>query len=244
MHMRTICLARCLLITSMSLLLIVPVESSDNVNLSFNDGRVTVVASEVPILTILETWARLGNTRFVNVETLVNESVSISMVDVPEQTALRVLLRAAAGYVVAPKTTDLTGLSSFDKVLIMASGQRRQLVESSVLLLPEAQQSEPTFTFTTPNSDVPITTPHVARESGDEELDELELLNQLRNSYQAGVASPDLSTLPSFFETLDTPGNFGSQTTPRPGTIISPDNERNRERGRPRSAVGSQANDP
>jgi hypothetical protein len=175
-------------------------------------------------------------------ENLVNESVSVSMIDVPEQTALRILLRAAAGYVIATKTTDLTGLSSFDKVLIMAAGQRRQLVESSTLLLPKAQQSQQTFT--TPNSDAQITTPSVARESGDVELDELELLNQLRNSYQAGVTSPDLSTLPSLFQNLDTPGNFEAQTTPRPGTIISFDNERNRERRRPGSAVGSQANDP
>ena len=197
MHMRTICLAKSLLIISVFFLLIVPVESSDNVNLSFKNGRVTVVASEVPILTILDKWARRGKTQFVNMENLVNESVSVSMIDVPEQTALRILLRAAAGYVIATKTTDLTGLSSFDKVLIMAAGQRRQLVESSTLLLPKAQQSQQTFT--TPNSDAQITTPSVARESGDVELDELELLNQLRNSYQAGVTSPDLSTLPSLF---------------------------------------------
>ncbi len=242
MRMRTIRLAQCLLIASASVLLIVPVEASDNVDLSFNGGRVTVVATEVPILTILDTWARLGSTQFVNVEKLDNKPVSISMVDVPEQTALRVLLRDAAGYVVAPKTTDPNGLSAFDKVLIMAAGQRRRLVESAVLLSPEAEQSDPTFTAS--NSDVQITTPDLVREPGDVELDELELLEQLRSSYQAGATSPDLSTLPSFFHNFDIPGNFGAQTTPWPGTIISPDNERGLERRRPYSSVGSQANDP
>ena len=101
-----------------------PALAADDLKLSFAEGRVTVVATNVPVTAILMKWARVGGTRFVDAEALAGPPVTLELRDMPEGEALRVLLRAATGYVAAPRSMNDSGVSSFDRVLIMAAARR------------------------------------------------------------------------------------------------------------------------
>ena len=98
------------------------VDAADGLELSFDNGTVTLVASEVPVSDILSEWARIGSTRFVDAEDLADGSpLTLQLTDVPEAEALELLLRAAAGYLAAPRAVRVDGASRFDRVLIMAT---------------------------------------------------------------------------------------------------------------------------
>ena len=89
--------------------------------LSLDRGRVTLTATEVPLGEILAEWSRIGGTRFVDADQLTAPPMTLQLVDVPEADALRILLRAASGYVAAPRATEGPGTSRFDRVVILVS---------------------------------------------------------------------------------------------------------------------------
>ena len=62
-----------------------------------HDGRVTVVAKDATVRQILTEWARVGQTKIVNVERIPGGPISIELTDVPEAQALDVLLRSVSG---------------------------------------------------------------------------------------------------------------------------------------------------
>ena len=101
-----------------------PILAADDLELSFRDGRVTVSATDVPVRTILQEWSRIGETEFVDADKLTGRPVRLQLVDVPEATALRVLLRQAAGYVASPRVDRTPDGSRFDRVLVMATSRR------------------------------------------------------------------------------------------------------------------------
>jgi hypothetical protein len=98
-----------------------PPVSAQQVSVSMNDGRVTLVADNAPLWMVLSEWARVGKTNIINGEKLVGPPVTLQLVDVPEAQALETLLRSAPGYVVAPRATDIPGASWYDRILIMAT---------------------------------------------------------------------------------------------------------------------------
>ena len=93
--------------------------SAGELRLSFLNGRVTLVARDVPLREVLAEWERVGGTHIVNRDTAPATPVTLDLTDVPEARALDVLLRQAAGYVaserIAPGETD----SRFTQVVIM-----------------------------------------------------------------------------------------------------------------------------
>jgi hypothetical protein len=97
--------------------------AATDVQVSLKDGRVTILADNVPVRKILEDWARVGQIRIVNLEKLTGPPVSLRLDNVPEKDALDVLLRSAAGYVAAPRSTDVAGASRFDRILILATSR-------------------------------------------------------------------------------------------------------------------------
>jgi hypothetical protein len=88
--------------------------------LTFADGRVSLVAEDVPVAQILREWARLGGTKIVNLEKLAGGPVTLQFADVPEGQALETLLRAVSGYIVAPRAQAAAGQSMYDRILILA----------------------------------------------------------------------------------------------------------------------------
>jgi hypothetical protein len=89
------------------------------VSLSLQDGRVTVIARNATVRQVLAEWARLGQTRIVNLEKVPGGPVTLELRDVPEAKALEVLLRSVAGYIAAPRPAFVQGASLFDRILIL-----------------------------------------------------------------------------------------------------------------------------
>ena len=99
--------------------------SAQVLSLEFHDGRVKLIAENVPVNRILAEWARLGGTKIVNGERMAGAPVTLQIVDVPERQALETILRGAAGYMVsARETATPPGASAFDKILVLPTTTR------------------------------------------------------------------------------------------------------------------------
>lgn len=89
------------------------------VKLEIRDGLVSLDARDATLREILNEWARVGQTRVVNVEKVPVGSVTLQLTDVPERQALETLLRSAAGFVAAPRPVLQTSLSTYDRIVLM-----------------------------------------------------------------------------------------------------------------------------
>ena len=87
------------------------------------NGRVTIVADNVPLRQILQEWARVGQTKIVNAEKLAGPNVTLQLIDAPERDALDVLLRSASGYIAAPRPVPVANAAIYDRVTIMATSR-------------------------------------------------------------------------------------------------------------------------
>ena len=93
--------------------------SAQAVKLEFKQGRVNLVAQNAPLRSILAEWTRLGGTRIVNGERVPGGPLTIELNGVTERQAVDVLLRNAAGYMVAPRVAGSSAASSFASILIL-----------------------------------------------------------------------------------------------------------------------------
>jgi hypothetical protein len=93
--------------------------TAGELKLTINNGRVTLVAQDVPIRQILAEWARLGQTTIVNGDKLNGPPLTLQLVDRPEREVLDVLLRSASGYIAAQRPIVLANASVFDRVMIL-----------------------------------------------------------------------------------------------------------------------------
>lgn len=192
----------------------VPIMAADDLELSFHEGRVTVIATDVSVQTILQEWSRVGRTDFVDADKLTGPPVRLQLVDVPEADALRVLLRQAAGYVAAPRTTPPLEGSRFDRVLVMASSRRP--ASSSYAPSPGSSVPRPVPAQREPATSVPGFDPG----SMPEELDRDDL-EELR------------AILPQPFSLIDrsTPAvdqrnpQTSAPTASRPGIVVAPSDD-------------------
>lgn len=73
-----------------------PIVAADDLELSLQNGRVTIRAQQVSVKAILSDWGRVGNTAIIDADGLADQIVTLELVDVPEARALRTLLRDAA----------------------------------------------------------------------------------------------------------------------------------------------------
>jgi hypothetical protein len=91
---------------------------ADILQLSFDNGYVTLTANNAPVREILAEWARRGQTRIVNGDRLTS-TVTLELPHVPEKQALETLLRSAGGYMAAARLSPTPGLSRFDRIIVM-----------------------------------------------------------------------------------------------------------------------------
>ena len=187
-----------------------PIRAADDLELSFRDGRVTVIATDVPVRTILQEWSRVGDTEFVDADKLTGQPVRLQLVNVPEATALRVLLRQAAGYVAAPRDERAPDASRFDRVLVMAASRGA----ASRSYTPSLGSGVPA---PVPAQRGPASVPSFSPDSSLDEFDsdELEELREL---------------LPQPFNLIDRsaqPGDqqSGNATASRPGMVVTPSDD-------------------
>ena len=104
---------------------------ADDLEFAIGQGRVTVIATGVPLGDVLAEWARAGTTRFEGVGALGGLPVSLHLDGVAEREALRLLLRPAAGFLAAPRAPDVSGASIYDRVKIRAARREPQPAAAS-----------------------------------------------------------------------------------------------------------------
>ena len=73
------------------------------VQITFFNGQVSLVAKDATLGQILTEWAKVGPTTIVNGERAPGGPFTLQLTDVPEAQALDILLRALSGYVAAPR---------------------------------------------------------------------------------------------------------------------------------------------
>jgi hypothetical protein len=96
--------------------------SAGQLEILFDNGRVTVRATDVTLRQILQEWARQGQTRIAGLEKLAGAPVTIELVDLPERQAIEILLRSVAGYMAAPRlAASGPTQSSYDRLMILAT---------------------------------------------------------------------------------------------------------------------------
>src|SRR4051812_42337301 len=101
-----------LLTSAAAALVLIASTASAEVNVTIQNGLVTIVAKDVTVRQILAEWARVGQAKIVNAERLPGGPVTMELTNMPEAMVLDTLLRGAAGYVAAPRPTTVAGLST------------------------------------------------------------------------------------------------------------------------------------
>lgn len=87
--------------------------------LSIQDGRVSLDAQDVTVRQILTEWARIGKTRIVNAERISGGPVTLKLDRIPEKQALEIVLRTVPGYMAVPRVTMVADASVYERILIM-----------------------------------------------------------------------------------------------------------------------------
>ncbi|HYM25723.1 MAG TPA: hypothetical protein VEU08_21040 [Vicinamibacterales bacterium] len=97
--------------------------ASAEVQLTIQNGRVTLKAKDATLRQIMQEWARVGQTRIVNVERIPGGPIQvIELNNVPEAEALEILLRSISGYIAAPRAVPTANAQSqFDRIVVMAT---------------------------------------------------------------------------------------------------------------------------
>ena len=135
------------------------------------DGRVSLVAKDATVRQILTEWARVGQTKIVNVERMPGGPVTLELTNVPEAQALDVLLRSLSGYIAAPRPVEAANLSRFDRIILMPTLAAARPADARRRRAPVFQQN-PQFTAAAagrrrrrrrPAPNVPVAVPGAAR---------------------------------------------------------------------------------
>jgi hypothetical protein len=111
---------RTILTVALAVVVALPAFAQQPLKLSFNNGRVSVDATSVPVRTILTEWGKIGGTKVVGAERISGAPLTVKLVNVTEAQALETILRSVAGYMAAPRTGATTGPSMYDRILVMA----------------------------------------------------------------------------------------------------------------------------
>jgi hypothetical protein len=114
------------------------------VQLTLQNGRVSIVAKDATLRQILTEWARVGQTQILNVDKIPGTPVTLELTNVPEAEALDVLLRSISGYMAAPRAILAANVSQFDRIVVMpTTAPPRAPVSASAP--PQAMPQQPQF---------------------------------------------------------------------------------------------------
>ena len=131
--------------------------------ISFTDGRVTLVASGVTLPEILAEWQRRGGSRIVNGDRLMGGPLTYEFHNVPETAVMASLLRNAAGVIVAPRRPGgPTGASLIEQVIVLPTS-RPTTSSAAVMTMPsnqnQYQNPNPVPIMGQPSDDIPPAVP-------------------------------------------------------------------------------------
>lgn len=136
-------------------------QSTRKLDISFNAGRVTILAENVTLAEILREWSRKGGSTIVNAERLPGGPVMLTeFKDQPEADVLRTLLREAPGYGAAMRTTPPAGGASAVQTVFILAVRERPVTPSSSAPMPSQPQQQQT----------PVAAPRMINGSPDDEI--------------------------------------------------------------------------
>jgi hypothetical protein len=196
-------LLRCAFVAAMAggVWLMPSAASAGELKLSMQNGRVTILADNVPLQKILQEWARVGQTKIVNAEKLAGPPVTMQLVDALEKDALDILLRSASGYIAAPRPVPMLNAAFYDRVTIMATS-RAPAATAGNMMLPTFQRPPQPID----DSDEPINVAMPPPPQGNPAV------GQFPGQYPPGMMPPQMQ-----------PGAPQQPlTSPRPGAVTPP----------------------
>ena len=124
-------------------LLLVAASAFADVHVFMKNGRVSIMAKDATVRQILVEWARVGQTKIVNVDRIPGGPQTLELNDVSETEALDVLLRSLSGYIVAPRAFPAANLSTFDRIIIIPTlAGARPAAQSAAASPPAAPLSQ------------------------------------------------------------------------------------------------------
>jgi hypothetical protein len=127
--------------------------------ITFNDGRVTLVASGVTLPEILAEWQRKGGSKITNAQMLTSGPLTYEFRNVSETAVMRSLLRDVAGVIVAPRRPGgPTGASMIEQVMVLPTS-RPTTSSPSVMAMPSNQNPNPVPIYGQPSDDIPPAVP-------------------------------------------------------------------------------------
>ena len=78
-------------------------QGQNNLQLTMENGHVTLIAQDVPLRTILQEWARIGQTKIINGEKLAGGPVTLQLVNKSEREVLDILTEERIHLLVAQR---------------------------------------------------------------------------------------------------------------------------------------------
>ena len=181
-------------------------------DVSFNNGLVTIVGSNVTIREILLEWGRKGGSRIVNAEKLAGQVLPyIEFKDEPEIVVLRSLLREVPGYGAAPRIAPSPDASTIETVFLLAT--RSVPVSNAPASSSSFATQQPQVQALQPQApQQPIGAPQLVAGSVDNEIPPVRPVSELPPSTPGGAAQPTNPNLRT--------GPGGTVTSTVPGVII------------------------
>ncbi len=175
----------------------VPSASAGELRLTIANGRVTLMAQEVPVRQILAEWARIGLTTIVNGDKVIGPAVTLQLVDKPEREVLEVLLKSAAGFMAAPRAVNIPNASAFDRIMILATSR------------------PPAYSASAPPPPQPFNTRPMPQPQPDDDDQPVEQVPLTPPAMPPGMTYPGQQVFPG-----QQPGQpAGPLTAPRPGMM-------------------------
>jgi len=204
------------------------------VHVTMQNGRVSVVAKDATVRQILTEWARVGQTKIVNVERIPGGPMTLELTNVPEAQALDILLRSLSGYITAPRAADAANLSQFDRIIIMPTLASARPAVSSAPPPPVFQQ-QPQFQQQLQTADdepddqrpAPVAVPQVNRGPVFNTFPQPQVVNPQTGQPVAFPGQVPQGGVPQQPQTATPPVNSAVPTSPFggvavPGMIVQP----------------------
>lgn len=124
--------------------------ASAEVQLSIQNGRVTLIARDSTVRQILTEWEKVGQAKIVNLDRISGGPLTLQLTNLPEMQALDILLRSVSGFMAAPRQPAIPNASLFDRILVLPMTQSAAPArpstpqQASALVTPQTvQQFQP-----------------------------------------------------------------------------------------------------
>jgi hypothetical protein len=96
--------------------------AAPRLQLTFDDGRVSLSAHGVTVQQVLQEWERVGRTQVDHSEAVLAKLLDLDLDGVPEAEALGVLLRSAGGFLARRAPAPTQTRSHFERIVIVPPG--------------------------------------------------------------------------------------------------------------------------